>query len=250
MEQLIDESSTVSNALTLLDVVADKGPINATQLSRTMLLDRTAVRRLLTTLHSRGFIMRIETGYVLGPSLIRLSDRVAPALRDIALPTMSSLAGEVGETVLCHFRQRDDAIILAQVVGVQHPVRVEEELGRQYPLHLGAGGLAILAAMVPAEASKALESVPEREAVEEELAEVRKRGYVVSHGRRRVGVNGIAAAVLNSTGQPICSLSIVVPDQRADIVPDLVPSLLAAVASLADFLDGDDEKVKPASLES
>jgi DNA-binding IclR family transcriptional regulator len=250
LELLIDESSTVSNALTLLDVVAEKGPINATQLSRTMLLDRTAVRRLLTTLHSRGFIMRIETDYVLGPSLIRLSDRFAPAFRDIALPTMSALAAEVGETVLCHFRQRDDAIVLAQVVGVQHPVRVEEELGRQYPLHLGAGGLAILAAMVPAEASKVLKSVPEGEVVEEELIEARKRGYVVSRGKRRAGVSGIAAAVLNNTGQPICSLSIVVPDQRADVVPGLVPSLLAAAASLADFLDGADEMVKPPPRES
>ena len=58
---------------------------------------------------------------------------------------MEQFTAETGETVVLQVADGGAAVILAQVIGRRHVVRVEQNLIARHPLHLGASGRVLLA---------------------------------------------------------------------------------------------------------
>lgn len=204
--------------------LSENGPMNAAGLSRSLNLNRTVVHRLVSTLHQRGFIMRQSAGYTLAPLLVRMAERVQPDLRAAAVPVMEDLTRETGETVVLHTADGDDAVVLEQVVGTRHVVRVEHRTGSRHPLSKGASGRALLAFMNEAAIIRVLKKEAEADALRSQLQSVRQLGYSPSHDELQEGVHGVAVP-LRDHQRLVGSIAILVPTTRAGDVARHLPAL-------------------------
>ena len=231
-----DYSKTVDNALRLITLIGQIGPAPTTELARRSSLHRSVVRRLLNSLQQRGFVWSTPDGYIVGPTVIRLADQVAPALQAVARPVMRSLADTVGETVLCTVRHAKDAVLLCQERGLSYLVRVEDQPGTRHPLHAGGSSAALLSVLDDEEIERCLSGATraERDRAWEHVAAARASGYCRSQGERQPGVAAIAAPVTAGPGEPLCAISVIVPEIRASGLDAHVPHLL----TMTDHLQG------------
>lgn len=224
-------SKTADQALAVLVEVSENGPVNAADLARSLQLNRTVVHRLLSTLHQRGFIIRQSAGYTLAPLLVRMAERVQPDLRAAAAPVMEDLTRATGETVVLHTADGDDAVVLQQVVGSRHVVRVEHRTGSRHPLTKGASGRALLAFMDEAAISRILKKAAGADALRRQLESVRQLGYSVSHDELQQGVHGIAVP-LRDHHRVVASLAVLVPATRASDLAGYLPALKDAASRI------------------
>lgn len=235
-----DFSKTADNALRLLLLISEAGPIPTVQLAERSSLHRSVVRRLVNTLLHHGLIWSTPAGYVAGPRVLALAEQVAPQLRVVMRPLMRALADELGETVLCTLRQGTDAVLLSQERGLRHLIRVEDEPGNRYAIHLGASGPAILSLLADEEIRQCLAGVSADDASRAwaHVAAARDQGYCHSSGERQRGVAAIAAPVASPDGKALCSLGVIVPDVRAELLTDYAPLLLDQVRRAEKMLSG------------
>lgn len=240
---MAETSKTADQALTVLLELTEHGPMTPAELARQLRLNRTVVHRLLTTLHMRGFVTRTEHGYAPGAILVRMAERVQPELRAAAAGIMSRLGREIGETVVMHIADGDDAMVLEQYVASQHVVRVEHEIGSRHPLVKGASGRALLAYLTPPTIERIVRKAEHPDNLRRQLEGVRQLGYALSHDELQQGVHGLAVPVLDRPDHALASLAIIVPTMRASAIAQHVEALTAAAAAVATSLYGDPDVV-------
>ncbi|HWT92670.1 MAG TPA: IclR family transcriptional regulator [Solirubrobacteraceae bacterium] len=231
-------SKTADQALTVLLEVSEHGPMTPAMVARSLGMNRTVAHRLLSTLHSRGFITRQSDGYVPGAMLVRIADHVQPELRTRARETMRVLAGETGETVVLHVPDGDDALVLDQVVSDRNVVRVQHEIGSRHPMPVAASGRALLAFATDTAAKRVLKRTEHADGLARQLEGVRQLGYALSHDELQQGVHGLAVPVLDADTVAVASLAILVPVNRANNLTDHASALLDAAAGLSRALYG------------
>jgi DNA-binding IclR family transcriptional regulator len=229
---LSEISLTGDQMITVLETVAQSGPISAAEVARLCDINRTVAHRLLVTLASRAYIRKSGTGYVVGPALRALARIAEPELIFIAKPVMKRLVQETGETVVLNGIDGPDAMVLDQVVGKKHVVRVEHAPGSRHPLFKGASGWALLAYQNNRMIDRLLAKVDDRQAALDRIARVKADGYAFSHDELQIGVSGVAAPILGADSTCSACLAIIAPNSRAASLETLVPSLLKAVDAL------------------
>jgi len=243
-----ETSKTADQALTVLLELVDHGPLTAAELARRLELNRTVVHRLLATLHSRGFITRHGHDYAPGALLVRIAERVRPELRAAASGVMARLSKDIGETVILHIPDGDDALVLEQCAAAQHVVRVEHEIGSRHPLSLGASGRAMLAYLPHTVIERLVRKAERPERLRHQLEAVTQLGYALSHDELQHGVHGLAVPVLDASGHALASLAIIVPAARTDGLIDHLDPLRRAAADVSASLYGGEPQ--PATISS
>jgi len=234
-----DISSTGDRMLLALETVAACGPVSAAEVARRNGINRTVAHRLLTTLHRRSFVRRVQGGYVVGPAVSRLADSVEPELVGAIMPEVQALADETGETVVAHVVDGADAIVVAQAIGTRHLVRVQHVEGSRHALTVGASGRALLAFQPADRIEVVARSVAEPRALHRRLDVVRATGYAVPHDELQAGAHGVAPPVRDRQGIARSSIAIVVPTGRAAVLNEYVELLLATASRIERRLFGD-----------
>jgi len=238
-------SKTADQALSVLLAVSGSSPRTPAQLARDLGMNRSVVHRLLSTLHQRGFVIRQADGYVPGTMLVRIAERVQPELRARGRAVMTRLSDEVRETVVMHIRDGYEAVVLEQVVSDSHLVRVQHKIGSRHPLVLGASGRALLSYVDESARNRVVQASGDPDAIIRQLESVRQLGYALSHDELQEGVHGIAAPILDSTGQALASMAILMPSSRTAQLMQHVPALLTASRELSDALRHDVVEIAP-----
>ena len=233
-------SKTADQALAVLLAVSEHQPASAADLCRVLEMNRTVAHRLLATLRNRGFVRRVGDAYMLGPAAAQLASNSAPALREAARPSMEQFTAETGETVVLQVVDGSAAVILAQVIGRRHVVRVEQNLIARHPLHLGASGRVLLAFGPTRRTRRMLAGMAGADEMRSELAAICGRGYALSHDELQHGVHAASAPVLGPDGVAVAALAVLVPSSRAAQVPGLVSPLVAAAKEIGAVLAGTD----------
>lgn len=229
-------SKTADQALVLLAYIAEHGPLGTTDLARLLDMHRTVVHRLLATLQGRGFVRRVEAGYLPGTALLHLAQFVEPDLIASAKPILDSLAQEFGETfILTALQGSHEAIQIEQSVGGHHFMRVQLTRGFRHPLSKGASGRSILAFCDAPSVSYALQHSEDPDHLTQLLTEVRELGYAVSHDELSPGVHGVSVPIMQGK-QPIASIGVVYPSVRAETVDVYVKALKKAAVAIAKAL--------------
>jgi DNA-binding IclR family transcriptional regulator len=223
-------------ALRVLLEVAERGPLSATEVSRSLGMNRTVAHRLLSTLQRRSFVRREDDGYVLGPVIVHLADLVEPELRRLARPIIRRTSAEVGETVVLSIPDGRDVVVIDQRQGGDHMVRVEHKIGSRHPLYLGASGRAILAFLPEAAVARALRGFEDADRVRAQLEDVRKVGYAASHDELQHGVYGTAAPVLDRVGCAVAAVAVVVPLSRMPSGSEHAEIAVRSAAAIAEAL--------------
>ncbi|MFG2126605.1 IclR family transcriptional regulator [Streptomyces sp. NPDC048751] len=226
-------SKTADQALAVLLAVGEGQPCTPAQLARDLRMNRTVVHRLLATLHQRGFVIRQDDGYAPGVALLRLAERVQPDLATHGRTAAAKLRESIGETVVMHVRDGDDAVVLLQAVSDEHVVRVEHKIGSRHSLLAGASGRAILAFLDPKAVERITGQAEDPETARRQLEGVRHVGYALSHDELQLGVHGIAVPVLDGSEQALASLAVLVPTSRTGSVTQHIGALLEAGAQLS-----------------
>ncbi|MCW8378728.1 IclR family transcriptional regulator [Streptomyces justiciae] len=217
---------SVTTALRVLETVAVHQPIGLSALTRLLGLPKTTVQRSLAAFAESGWIeQEAVTGrWQVGVRAFVVGSAVTSrgGLRPTALPTMRDLCAEVGETV--HLMvPADRTVVLIERIDSPRPVRAVLPLGARGPLHATSNGKAVLAALPPGELDAYIEAgldavtshtLTDPDRLRAEIDRTRTAGYAICREEAEEGVVSVAAAIRQSHGRPIASLSISGPKSR------------------------------------
>lgn len=196
---------------------AGAGGRRLVDLQREAQLTKPTVHRILDTLRHHGFVEQVESTrcYRLGPELGVLAwaaARELQDLRELAQEDMDAVAQRTGDTSFLIVRSGLDTICLDRQSG-SYPVKAfTVDVGTRRPLGVGAGGIAILAALPAEEVETMMESLRPRlgdawDKVRQAIAKARRDGYATSDGLVLQGVRGLAVPVMDARGKPVAALS-------------------------------------------
>jgi DNA-binding IclR family transcriptional regulator len=226
--------------------------VGVTELARRLGLHKSTASRLLATLQRRGLVEQDEeTGkYRLGLVVIRLAEHAERTLdlKGLALPELERLARTTRETVTLGVVQDDAFLTLAQVDGPAMAAS-PDWTGRTTPLHCVAPGKVLLAAMPerdvmriarPGLTARTGRTITSLEALMEELARVRRRGFAMAFSEWAEGMNGLAVPVVDARGRVIASIGVRGPAHRVTParVAEIVTSARATATAVTTRLGG------------
>ncbi|MDF2371962.1 MAG: IclR family transcriptional regulator C-terminal domain-containing protein [Rhizobiaceae bacterium] len=209
-------SSTGDQMLVVLECVAGRGPLSATQVSELCGLNRTIVHRLLNTLIKSRYVHKLAQGYVLGSAAYDLSRSATNNLMYIAREAMEVLSCELDETIILHSISGSEAMAIDQVLSKNRLLMVRHTPGSRHALHRGASGWALLAFQTDKfieNYTKAL-CLQDAAAVSKRVNEIRKLGYARSSDELQLGVAGLFVPILNEHKSCDFSLGVLVPSSR------------------------------------
>jgi DNA-binding IclR family transcriptional regulator len=216
-------AGSLLRAAKLLRAISRGGPNGASLMELVSWTDlpRPTIHRVLDLLRELGWIERDEQDgrYHLGRELfcLGLTAMLRHPVGRIAQTDVTTLVEETGQTVFVMIRTGNDALcVLREQGSIAFPSYLHE-VGSRSALGIGAGSMAILAALPPAEASAVLAANRFRyrklPAFNETgfalaLREARRTGVAVQRGWFFADRTGIGAAVRDPGGYPIASVSI------------------------------------------
>lgn len=131
-------------ALLMQVVEADVEP-TLTQIATELGLALSTATRQLASLEAAGLVARGATGYVVGPTMVRLAHRVVGAspVRQLATPILEGLASTTGESVYLAIAHDDDTAIYVAAAQGTHHLRHAGWRGRTVPRSGTAVGAAL-----------------------------------------------------------------------------------------------------------
>jgi len=219
-------------------------------------LPPATVHRMLAALVEWEAVERAGRGqYRLGRRLWRLGWSVVDirSLRDAARPCMADLYCATGELVALGTRDADtgkDVVILDFTGG--RAVSRGWHSGRRVPMLDSGPGLVYLAYAAPDELTAMLrEACPPRWSSSEDfrlrqrLAEVKRTGAAVVHGRSTSVPAWVSAPIYAADGRVRSTLSLVVPENRLNPVP-MSRSVAAAAKAISSAMSAD--RSRPAAM--
>ncbi len=208
------------------------------QLAREVGCSKSTVHRLLATLQGLGVAEQdaVSKLYRPGSRLAELAPpRAEPDLRRLALPIMRQLRDETEETVTLHLVEGNSHVVVEQVES-EHEIRRINPIGQPVPLLTGATARAILA-FLPAEQAAVIlaPARTEERPSEDELADIRARGYSLSPGERLAGGTAMSAPIVDHDGHVCAALSVSGPRFRFTLAraARFGPALVAAAGRLS-----------------
>lgn len=244
-------SSSVDNALRLLELIGEHQIIRVSEAAELLGVARSTAHRLLGALRRRGFVLQDKPNgaYRPGPVLneIGLAAIGRIDIRLVARPVLEELSEQTQETVSLSLLEGRNVRF---VDGVESPrsVRVGNRTGLVLPAHCTAAGKAILAALPRIELSRRYQdrdlmartpaSIATWERLEDELEQVRRRGYALNAEEGEEGICAVAAAVRDLTDAPLASLAVVLPATRMQQAAPtaFIPMLTKAVETVQRLL--------------
>jgi len=205
-------------------------------------IPKNSAFRILCTLHQRGYVERDEAGklYCLSRKLLALGYAAVDErnLIERSVDVLRDLRDQTDETVLIAVRAGTEGVVLDQVLG-HHAVKIAVEIGYRFPLHTGAPGKALVAALPDAEQKQVINqltytrfnerTITSKVRIRREMARVREQGYATDEAEEIEGVNCVGAAVRNHHGYPVAGIWVTGPAYRlaAEQFPAIGEKVLA-----------------------
>ncbi|WP_421991824.1 IclR family transcriptional regulator [Roseococcus sp.] len=222
-----DGAQTIHRTAALLrEIAAARGggaPLN--RLAAATGLAPSTAHRMLQALVDEELLAKDPASrtYRPGPLLYELGLAAAPQLdlRKLCQPSLQRLAEGTGDTAYLTIRSGGDALSLDRCEG-SFPIKaLPLDIGNRRPLGVGAGALAVIAAMPRAEGDAAVAANAARypryrltaERVARELEATRARGHAVSTGRFVARYRGVAVP-FGGGEVPAASLCIIAISER------------------------------------
>jgi DNA-binding IclR family transcriptional regulator len=212
--------------MSVMDVVAEQGPLSLTAVAGETELPKPTALRLLRALEEGGWVAHGDDGhYRIGARVLSLAFRYldAESVLRIASPYMLRLREQVNETVSLVARSGQFRVCIQEFVSPE-PLKVTHGVGSLAPLvDSPASGLLLLAHATPelrAEAAHIADpSRPYRQwyddgSLEERCREIRERGWVTSVGGRGAGAAALAVSLHHPLTRETYALGVFAPESR------------------------------------
>jgi len=218
-------AQSVLRAIRLLKhFTAERPGLRLAELSEKSGLNKATTHRLLQALLSEGMLEReTDSGrYRLGPALLALGLQAMSAgnLRAQGRPLLKQLAAETGETATLEVPVEDTMLILDEVSGGRR-VAAGGNVGTRWAMHATSTGKAVIAfsenglARLPERLTPlTVKTITSRQALEEQLVQIRRRGFAESVDELEDGFSGVGTVIRNPAGDILAAMSICGPTQR------------------------------------
>jgi DNA-binding IclR family transcriptional regulator len=238
---------SVDRTLDVLESLASRrGATGISELSGLVGLHVSTVHRLLATLVDRGYVRQDpdSSRYHLGSRIFTLSSAadLHLDLRLVARPYLERLMRASGETANLVTTSESEVVYLDQVASM-HLVKMFTAPGLRAPLYCTGTGKAILAFKGPEFVEPILSgpmrrftsrTLVGRQALEGELAAIRKRGYSVDNEEMEDGVRCLAVPIFDRRHECVGAMSVSGPTTR--MTHERVQKLAPAAVAIADEL--------------
>lgn len=233
------------DVLTCFD--ADHRRLTLTEVATASGLARPTARRLLLTLEELGFVRASGGAFQLTPKVLTLGMAYVSSLGlwDIARPHLESLVGRTGES--SSMAQLDGAdIVYVARVSVPKLITLRVDIGTRFPAAQTSQGKVLLAALPPDQLAATLDlpsrsGLPAcigrtREQLDDELTEVRARGWALADEELAPGVRSVAVPVRDGAGAVRAAMNVTVHAAETSIdrlLDEYLPLLLRAAGDVS-----------------
>ncbi len=199
----VDIQSVARAADVLRALAASPDGLSLAQISSVVRLSRSTVHRIVLALVRQDFVRSTESGYRLGPGLLRLAEASRSSFEVDIHHHLTELSAELNETVDLSVMTGQAITFVDQIVA-RRRLRAVSGIGVSFPLHCTANGKAVLAALPPGSLDELLPPRLERftpathvdrEALGRELDEVRERGIAFDREEHTVGICAVGMAL-------------------------------------------------------
>ncbi|MBO0347458.1 IclR family transcriptional regulator [Roseibium sp. CAU 1637] len=223
-------AQSVDRALGLLSSIARAGgsAVSINYLLEQSGLSRPTVRRMLLALIRAGLVEQDadSRSYALGPEsyVIGLMANRRFDLLDLAIDSLMALARDSEDTCFLSIRRGAYSVCLHREDG-PFPIRTHAlQAGQSHPLGVGAGAMAILAALPDAQVEEVIADTAQALAtgypgytpdlLREHVEETRARGWSANPGLYLPNSWAVGIAIIGPGGEPIGALSVAALDTR------------------------------------
>lgn len=215
-------TQSLCKAFEILDCFTPETPVlRIVDITKRVNMSQSNVSRLVNTMAACGYLEHVEnlSCYQLGKKIVSLSSVALNhnELRKQALPVLFELEHSYGCGANLAIAHDDRMFYLAHVDSKQSP-RMYTMVGYTNPMHCTAIGKVLLSSMSEIQIRMLLErtgmeqltchTVTSVDAMLEQIAVVRKRGYAVEYEERILGSACIAAPIRNCGGNVVAGLSL------------------------------------------
>lgn len=248
-----DPTTPSSPGLRLMDLiehlVREGRPLALPEVVASTGWPKPTVHRMLQQLEQGAWLQREPDGrrYALAPRLLRLGEGAlgASTQHGVRHAVLRQLVAELGES--CNLTALSGAeVVYLDRVESAFPLRLELRPGTRVPLHCSASGKLFLAHLGAARRQALLDgltlsrhtatTLTRREALETELATIRRQGHAFDAEEFVDGLVCIAVPVRASGERDLrCALALQAPSARVPLarLPQFLPRLALAAQALA-----------------
>jgi DNA-binding IclR family transcriptional regulator len=217
MIQVVERVDRMLGAFTL-----ELPELTLTECAEASGLTKSSAHRLLLSLEAVGLVERDGVRWRLGPRVVWLATvrlgqfelrrEAGLRLRELGRTFRAAAAFSVPEGSDMVYVERQES---------PEPFAASARLGGRAPIWSGAAGKAVLSRLTPAEREAHLDfdewhRLPPatRAEVLDEVDRASVRGYAIDPGTFFEGISGLAVPVCDVHGQPVASLSLILPPDR------------------------------------
>jgi IclR family acetate operon transcriptional repressor len=241
---------SVERAFAVLGALTD-GPLGVTDIAERVSLPKSTVARLLGTLQDEGAVEQ-RTGdsrYRMGERIASLAATVTPggSIVSIARPDLEELAVLAGEASGLAIPDGFRVHYIDQV-DTPNAVQARDWTGTRVPMHAVPSGQVLLAHLPAADLDRFLALPLERftprtltdpPALRARLETVRAEGLAWVHEEFDLGIDSVAAPVLDRAGSAVAAVHVHGPSYRFPRrdASRLAEQVVAAAAAIADRLE-------------
>jgi len=213
----VKRSRSASRVLAVLETIARHQPIGVSELARVLGADKSALQRAIMTLADEGWISPSPapptrwqlTAHILAVGHMGLGSN---DLHQRARGRLEELRDESGETTLLAVPDTGRFVVIDAVESRQM-LRTVLRTGLAVPVRGSATSRAVLAYMTDRQRQALLGGEPEQ-ALLDEFAATRARGYAISVGDVTEGSTNIAAPIFELDGSPAGAVVVSAPSER------------------------------------
>jgi DNA-binding IclR family transcriptional regulator len=235
---------SVDRALTVLDLLAQRGEVGVTELALDLGVHKSTAFRLVTALERRQLVEQVgDRGkYRLGLGILRLAAATTGRLEVTreSQGVCERLARDLGETVNVAILDESAAVNVLQEFGTAS-VGTRNWIGRRTPLHATSSGKVLLAfadeTLRKAVLTEPLEqftpaTVTDPGELRRQLEETIVSGWAATNEELEVGLTAVAAPIRDGVGRVIAAISASGPSYRLTPAsfPEVAVALMAGAA--------------------
>lgn len=238
--------------LLILEEVAKVGvPATPTEINKSIGLPKQTLHRMFASLEAQGFLQREHDGRSYSPGLRMRSMAIntisSPGSRAARLAVMSRLAKEIGETCNLSIPDRD-AMIYADRIETEWPLRIQLPIGTRVPLHCTASGKLYLSTLPKTQLARILDNtgleqrtsktLTDKTALWTEIDQIRANGYAQDNEEFIDGMIAFAVPIRDHRGRFVSALAFHAPTPRLplSVAHQHLGRLREAAAELAAIL--------------
>lgn len=218
---------SLDRALEILKVLADGDGLSLTEVAEASSQAPATVYRVLTTfqLHQMVAFQKDRQLWHVGQEAFRIGSAFLKRADVVerARPVMRELMLDTGETANLAIADGAEVVFLSQVESHEH-IRAFFRPGTRGPIHASGIGKALMAYFPETTIERMLsrhemeaftsKTLTSREAILDDLAAIRRRGWAVDDEERTSGMRCIAAPIFNTHSEAVAGISISGPTVR------------------------------------